>query len=418
MSFAGGNNGPNSYSETDPRFYTFLNEPYKEDATETTDYKNVVAAIKFLRSKPTTPFMVFLPLTKPHPPYSCPEPFYSSINASELPPLRPPGSSDKPDFHALIREYRNLTALNTLEGGEELFFRQLHAVYLGSISFSDFLFGMLMAALKDSGLEDSTTVTVFADHGDYAGDYGLVEKWPSGLEDVLTRVPLLVRTPGGTRGHVVQEPVQLFDIVPTTLELANITAQHVHFGKSLVQQLQGAMGDPTRAVYAEGGYSTHEPRDFEGDASTGGIPRPKSVYYPKLLQQQEKPLSVCRASSVRTLTHKLIFRTDPLDADHHSELYDLAQDPQELRNVYGLPEYAQVQADLKNKLFLWFMQTSDVTPWVEDPRSGLPDIPKADTPVIHNTPTSPARNLPSGFPFDATADTSEERHQDVLFFVN
>ena len=51
---------------------------------------------------------------------------------------------------------------------------------------------------------------------------GLVEKWPSGLEDVLTRVPLLVRTPGGAKGHVVAEPVQLFDIVPTFLDLAGI----------------------------------------------------------------------------------------------------------------------------------------------------------------------------------------------------
>ena len=39
-----------------------------------------------------------------------------------------------------------------------------------------------------------TTISVFADHGDYAGDYGLVEKWPSGLEDVLTRVYIYINT--------------------------------------------------------------------------------------------------------------------------------------------------------------------------------------------------------------------------------
>ena len=36
-----------------------------------------------------------------------------------------------------------------------------------------------------------------SDHGDYAGDYGLVEKWPSGLESCLTHVPLIARMPGG-----------------------------------------------------------------------------------------------------------------------------------------------------------------------------------------------------------------------------
>ena len=73
---------------------------------------------------------------------------------------------------------------------------------------------------------------------------------------------------------------------------------------------------------------------------------------------------------VRTLTHKLVFRTDPTDADHDSELYDLVADPLELSNVYGNASYAAVQAALKEKLFLWFMQTSDVTPWLEDPRGG------------------------------------------------
>jgi choline-sulfatase len=88
---------------------------------------------------------------------------------------------------------------------DEKFFRKLHSVYLGTISFSDFLFGLLMAAVDENDFRKNTTVAVFADHGDYAGDYGLVEKWPSGLEDVLTRVPLLIRTPGGTQGHVVKE---------------------------------------------------------------------------------------------------------------------------------------------------------------------------------------------------------------------
>ena len=45
-------------------------------------------------------------------------------------------------------------------------------------------------------------------HGDFAGDYGLVEKWPSALDDVLTRVPLLIRAPGNGAGHVVREPVE------------------------------------------------------------------------------------------------------------------------------------------------------------------------------------------------------------------
>ena len=381
-------NGPNVFPENDARYYSFLSDPTQGFVNQTGDYANVVAAIDFLRShrndnpnngaeSSASPFFIFLPLLKPHPPYSCPEPYYSMYKPSSLPPLRPVASDSerKPDYHALIRQYRNLTSL------DDAFWRKLHAVYLGSISYSDYLFGLLLAAVDEFGWSDSTTIAVFADHGDYAGDYGLVEKWPSGLEDVLTRVPLIVRTPGGAKGHVVDTPVQLYDIVPTMLDIAGISLNHVQFGVSQKDQiLHGAVGDANRAVFAEGGYGTNEPRDFEGDVSTGGIPSKGNIYYPKLLQQQERPLSVCRAAMVRTTTHKLIVRTDPTtDMEHECELYDLVNDPRETRNVYGNTSYSTVQAELKDRLFMWYMQTADVTPWLEDNRhGGLPWPPKKD----------------------------------------
>jgi len=233
-------NGPNIYPPEDARYYSFLSEPTEGFVNQTGDYANVEAAIDFLRTHPhptrsnrvdehhAPPFFIFLPLLKPHPPYSCPEPFYSMYDPDSLPPLRPVASRSqrKPDYHALIRQYRNLTSLDSA------FFRKLHSVYLGSITYSDYLFGLLLAAVDEYGWADSTTVAVFADHGDYAGDYGLVEKWPSGLEDVLTRVPLIVRTPGGVKGHAVKTPVQLFDIVPTILDIAGIPLKHVQFGVS------------------------------------------------------------------------------------------------------------------------------------------------------------------------------------------
>ena len=153
-------------NETDPRFYSFLNEATSGDVNGTQDYNNVEAAISFLHSKPTEPFVIFLPLTKPHPPYSVPEPFYSSINPDSLPPLRSIGVSGKPDYHQLIREYRNLNNLDDLPEKADGFFRKLHSVYLGSISYSDFLFGLLLAAIDSTGFTDTTTVAVWSDHGD------------------------------------------------------------------------------------------------------------------------------------------------------------------------------------------------------------------------------------------------------------
>ena len=161
--------------------------------------------------------------------------------------------------------------------------------------------------------------------------------------------------------------MELFDVMATVLELAGVEAEHTHFARSLVPQLRGSQGDPDRAVFAEGGYDTHEPNCFEGRWSPGDIsPDPNGIYYPKAIQQQEHPDSVCRATMIRTLDHKLIRRTAGL-----SELYDMKNDPGETRNLYRDPGCAEVRAQLESRMLDWFIHTADAVPWNDDPR-GLP----------------------------------------------
>ena len=94
-----------------------------------------------------------------------------------------------------------------------------------------------------------------SDHGDFGGDYGLVEKWPGSMADVLTRVPLYARIPGGVSGHVSMAPVQTADVLETMLDAANITKPSwIRFGKSLLPQLHGAEGAKDRYVFSEGGF--------------------------------------------------------------------------------------------------------------------------------------------------------------------
>ncbi|NLG42521.1 MAG: sulfatase-like hydrolase/transferase, partial [Phycisphaerae bacterium] len=293
-------------------------------------------------------------------PYGCPQPFHDMVDPADIPPLRPANLPDKPDYFDLIRRYRRLD-----EVPDEVF-AKIQAVYLGSNSYVDWMLGQLLDALDETGLAENTCLVVTAEHGDWAGDYGLVEKWPSALDDTLTRVPLIIRAPGGAAGHVVPEPIEFFDIMATTLDLGGVEAWHIHFAQSLVPQLHGAPGDPDRAVFAEGGYDPHEPHAFEGRANAGIFRDATSIYYPKGLQQQEHPLSVCRAVMMRTLDYKLVRR--PLGV---SELYDLRADPRELRNVYADPAYADVRAQMEAGLLDWTIRTADVVPVREDSR-GLP----------------------------------------------
>lgn len=350
------------YAPDDPRYYSFLYDPPPVDRIEQlNDFRNVDGAIELLRAKPAAPFVIYLPLTFPHCPYFAPSPWHDAIDPAAVLPLRPADLPGKPDFHTLIRETRRLGAL------DEATLRKINAVYLGMAGVIDHLLGELLEALDESGLAGDTAVFFLSDHGDWAGDYGLVEKWPSALDDTMTRVPLIARVPGGARGHVVQEQVELFDLTATVLDLAQIPARHTHFARSLTPQLGGAAGDPRRAVFAEGGYDPHEPHTFEGRPTDHIAGRgPDHIYYPKGRLQQDVPRSVCRATMIRTLTHKLIHRPRGI-----SELYDLSADPHELRNLHSQEAYAAVQRDLERQLLDWYVRTSDVTPFDEDPR-GLP----------------------------------------------
>ncbi len=350
--------GPSPWSQNDPEFYSFLHEPWTAPLEDHSDYANVQAAIEFLQQRPAQsnrPFVLYLPLIYPHCPYSAPEPWHSRFTADQvMDMLRPPGLPDKPAFHAGMRALRRLDRCAT-----ELF-AQVNAVYLGMTAFSDWLFGMLLEELAASPFGDDTTVLFLSDHGDYAGDYGLVEKWPSAAEDVITRVPLIVRTPGGKVGHTVTAPIELFDIMPTVLGLADVAPAHTHFAMDLAPQLAGAAGDPERMVFTEGGYDPHEPHCFEGRNEGWGVANP---YWPKLELQQIAPETVCRTVTVRSATHKLIYRIGDT-----SELYDLTADPQETVNLIHRGDCAAVQRKLEQAILDKLLTTSDVTPEQEDPR--------------------------------------------------
>ncbi len=358
--------GGNPYSPDDPEYFSFLYEPFDGDLDDTWDMHNVSDGLEFLRNRneEDPPFFLYYPLAMPHPPYGAPQPYHDMYDPQDIETLRPPDLPGKPDYHELIRRYRHLDQV------PKDIFARIQAIYLGMNSYVDWMLGEILRVLEETGLDQNTTLIISSDHGDWAGDYGLVEKWPSALDDTLTRVPLIIRTPNGAEGHVVEEQVELFDLMPTVLELAGLEAEHVHFAQSLVPQLGGAAGDAERAVYCEGGYDPHEPHCFEGRAEIGGIwVSPTHIYYPKGAQQQEYPASVCRSTMLRTLEYKLVRRTSGLN-----ELYDLIADPCELNNVYDEAAYTAVRAELESRMLDWYIHTADAVETEAHPR-GLPPSP-------------------------------------------
>ena len=75
----GGHAGPNPYELDDPRRYTFDYAPFPGSLHETSDMRNVQKGIDYLRGRQPgdPPFVLYLPLSMPHPPYAAPEPYHS-----------------------------------------------------------------------------------------------------------------------------------------------------------------------------------------------------------------------------------------------------------------------------------------------------------------------------------------------------
>ena len=346
----------NPYAFQDPRYFSFLQTP-GGDRKDYQDYVNLERAIAILQRDSNKPFCIYLPQTMVHPPFTCPADFYGMYDPKTLPALRPPDLPRKPDFYSAIRRTRHLDKL------DDAFFRQIQAVYLGMISYSDWLLGEMLAALERSGRARDTAFFVFSDHGEWGGDYGLVEKWPSACDDVLNHIPLIARVPGGVAGHVSREPVELYDVMATCLELAGIEPRHTHFARSLMPQIHGNPGDADRAVFCEGGYNRNEPQAFE---PLSFLQSDRDIYAPKIKLQNEHPETITRAAMIQARGAKLVLRPDGM-----SELYDLAKDPRELHNVYGDQTYMGIQQELRSRMLDWFVRTGDVAPKQHDAR-GFP----------------------------------------------
>ena len=315
------------------------------------DAMHVQEAVDLLREPPAEPFFLYLPLTFPHPPYTVEEPYFSLHDRALVRDPLPALLDDKPHFMRVLHQAYRTSSLSDAER------REIVATYWGMVARVDDQLGVLLDALDRSPVADNTVVVVTSDHGDYVGDYGIVEKWPTGFQDCLTRVPLIWRLPGARGARRVDALAESIDFMPTVLELAGVTARHDHFGRSLLPLMRGETDRHRDAVFCEGGHGPTEMQSIEP------LFPAESIYHEKTRAQQEDPSTVAKAVMVRTERWKYVARLVGGD-----ELYDLAEDPDELANRVDDPGLREVQAELKERLLRWMIETSDEVPMHQDPR--------------------------------------------------
>lgn len=323
------------------------------------DWAMILGASEFIREyKQEKPLCMYFALMNPHPPYGIEEPWFSKINRKKLPSRikAPVDWSKKPAILKGIYEGQNL------QGWPEDRWDELRATYYGMCARLDHQFGMIIEELKKANLYNNSAIFFFSDHGDFTGDYGLVEKTQNTLEDCLTRVPFIIKPPQNisVKPRISNALVELVDFSATVYDLIGLKPNYTHFGKSLISLLEGKENEHRDAVFSEGGRLYGEEHAMEKESRQ----KPGTLYWPRVrLQLTDEGPYHGKATMCRTKDFKYIKRIYEKD-----ELYDLKKDPGELNNVINDPYYKDVLLNLKERMLTWYMETCDVVPFKTDRR--------------------------------------------------
>jgi uncharacterized sulfatase len=276
----------------------------------------VDAGMKFAEINRSRPFLLSIHFRAPHTPYA------------------PVPEQDSAPYRGLDPAIPNTPGLPC----ERV--KQIHREYYASVSSVDRNIGRLLAKIDQLGLTSKTVVIFTSDHGYMIGQHGLWHKgnavWlidgktgarPNMFDDAI-RVPLLICWPGVIApGTTITHVVSNLDLFPTILELAGlgVPANLSIRGRSLVPLLRGQVRGWDDTLFGQ--YDMHHS-------------------------------AIARMRMVRTPDWKLIRHFEP---GGKNELYHLAGDPEELRNLADSeqPEHRSQCKALSRRLDEWMRAVGD-----------------------------------------------------------
>lgn len=310
------------------------------------------------------PFFLWLSFPEPHNPYQVPEPYFNMFPEADI-PERAAGLqaiADRGDDWRWLR-----TLIEEKRPGYDDAWRRYRANYLGMMRLIDDQLRRFVEHLDAIGQRENTLIIVMSDHGDYAGDYGLQRKGV-GLPECLVRVPLVFHGPGVVPSEPARDEfVSLVDVFPSVCEMLGLPIPDGVQGRSLWPILAGERfpEDEFRSVYAELGVGGLNYMETE---------RPP-LHFPYDGPTFDELNSVTQAGNL-----KMVRMGDwklTLDAEGNGEMYDLSNDPAELRNLYDDSGFAAEQLQLTTELLRWTIRTEDELPGgrylrKHDPRNWLP----------------------------------------------
>ncbi len=211
----------------------------------------VSQGIDFLRRRdPTKPFFLYLSFHRPHPPLDPPDWALRQYLGMELP--SPPVGDWNKIWEKLDNKWDPALTRGKIRPD---ILRRAQAGYYGLITHIDHQINRFMESLDDWGL-DNTWVCFTSDHGELLGDHHLFRKvFPY---EGSSRIPLILKWPAGNNsiknGSVFKQVAELRDVMPTLLECAGLPIPESVEGKSLLPAAQGKNMNWREYIHGEHQY--------------------------------------------------------------------------------------------------------------------------------------------------------------------
>jgi len=294
------------------------------------------------------PFYLMCSFPDPHHPYCPPQPWDRMYSPEEVvPPVSREGEVGKKhpmgDLAPFFREiYEKPLLLSGRDRPTKM--PQAHRLEIlaythGMVSLVDHHVGRVLDALDELDLSENTVVVFLSDHGDMMGDRGLLNKGPFHFEGLL-RVPMIWRWPSRFRPASSPALASLLDVPPTILDLAGVPIP-------------------------EGFTSPEAPRQPPAWPGRSLVPlltgQANTVQDSVVIENDEDYLGL-RLRTLVTSTHKITTYTGHRGPEPYGELFDLADDPQELHNLWDSSTHAALRRELIEQLHFRLTETDIALP--------------------------------------------------------
>jgi arylsulfatase A-like enzyme len=272
------------------------------------------------------PFCLWTSYPDPHHPFDCPEPWsrlhyedevdiakHHQRDLDQRPWWHRASLESEPQAkheHELIlrKEYSRIQPQTDRQ------LRQMTANYYGELSFIDQGVGRISQKLKESGLAENTIVIFTSDHGDLLGDHGLYLKGPTPYEGLL-RLGFIVQGPGIDKNKTIGAPISTLDLAASFYDWAGIDSPADIQSTSIRDLIEGENGS-------------------------------RDVAYSEWNQQPSRTGVELNLRTVRTKTAKLTLEL----ISRAGEMYDLADDPDEMINRFDDPGKKILQKELTDMI--------------------------------------------------------------------